>query len=173
MSSLSDGSIDDLIAGWSQVYGISIMILSCAINFIILTLIFTITMYFRQRKRGTLSLMEILLQGILQGLVASILILVIDVTTGGFASLLMFAVYPIVFVVCIILAIISPLFLQDDPGRISGYRIWMVSFWPIFIVGMIVALSLGAFVTYMGVKFSGIIMNLLNEMVYKISLVMP
>lgn len=161
---------------------IPMYLLSAVINFFILTFIFVATLYtklkalYQAGDQGQVSYTKnAFLRGIGLALIAAVIIFIIDIISGGFASLLMIPVYVFAGIATLVLSLIAPTFLQDvtetkngiEVSHISGYKLWSVSFWPIFTVGMLIALALGAFSTYIGNKLSGIILNTINSITNK------
>lgn len=153
-------------------------LLSAAINFFILGFIFVATLAAKYKAllaagdQAYVSYMKsAFLKGLGFALIAAVTIFVIDIISGGFASLVMVPVYVLAGIATLILSLIAPPFLQDvtetrngvQVSRISGYKLWSVSFWPLFVVGMLVALSLGAFASYIGNKLSTVVIDTINS----------
>jgi hypothetical protein len=166
--------------GISTVSTIPLMLVSLIINFILLAFIFILTLYLRNRalfQAGDVAYVNYVRNAFLQGLgwalAASVTIFVIDLISGGFASLVMIAVYILAGIGMLLLSLINPSFLNDitetvevngeqvTRSRTSAYRFWTISFWPIFVIGMLAALGLGAATTYVSNKFSKNVLDLL------------
>lgn len=171
---MSDEALSPLLSlteGWTRIYGVIWMVISAVVNFIILSFIFISTMYVRMiQLKEDISMIDVFARGIFLALSATMILFIVDITSGGFGTLIMIIVYPIAFVVSIIMSLLAPTIIYDRDTYISSYRIWTISFWSIFIVGMIVALSLGIFLSYIGTKFSTVLMGLLDDMADKISI---
>lgn len=159
------------VAGRSIVGAANIpfFLISAFINFLILGFIFVLTLYYRGRgqfeagnARAANYVRDAFLKGLGLALAAAATIFIVDFISGGFASLVMFAVYPLAGIGMLILSIIKPAFLNDITGEVDGvpvargsaFRYFSVVFWPLFILGMIVALAFAALTTYLGIKFS-------------------
>lgn len=166
--------------GLTTVSTIPFMIVSAIANFFILAFIFILTLFLRNRalfqagdERRANYVRDSLLLGAGLALGATAVIFVIDLLSGGFASLVMIGVYIIAGVGTLILSLIRPSFLNDitettevngeqtTVGRTSAYRNWSIAFWPTFAIGMLAALALGAATTYVSNKFSKNILDLL------------
>lgn len=152
-------------------YSIPMMAISAAINFIILSIIFGLLIYFREKAQyesGDTSkksyTTHAIYKGILLGLLAAGIIFITDLMTGGFMTLVMFIVYPITLIGMLLLSIWNPEALHDISGsRTSAFKYFSISFWACFAVGFIVAISLGLFATYLGYKLSDVILNALSN----------
>lgn len=167
--------------GLGTISSLPFMIVTAIANFLILSFIFILTLFFRNRalfRTGDIRyanyVRDALLQGFGWALVATATIFVIDLITGGFASIAMVGVYILAGVAMLILSLIKPPFLNDINETVTGpdgntvvvsrgsaYRYWSVSFWPLFIVGMLTALALGALTVYISNKFSKNVLDLL------------
>lgn len=180
-------SINLLGRGLGTISTIPFMIVSAIINFFILAFIFVITLFLRNRalfQAGNKDRMNFIRDSILMGiglaLAAIAVIFVVDLISGGFASIVMVGVYVLSGVGALILSLIRPSFLNDiiktvdvdgtptitmGTNRISAYRIWSIVFWPLFIIGMLASLALGAATTYVSNKFSKNILDLLASAV--------
>lgn len=148
------------------------MILSAVINFVILAIIFVLTLWFRNRAlydvgfRDEDYARDAFVTGIALALAASAILLLVDIITGGLGSVMMVGVYALTVVAALILYIASPKALRDTPDDISLYRLWSVSFWIIFIVGMVVAISLSLFTSYLSKKFTALVLELVDNIAY-------
>lgn len=165
MSDIKDGSFLSLIQPSNK---IGIQILSAAINFFILSCIFILTLrarlknlYLEGDKEQVSYNMNAFIWGIIYALIAAVAIFVIDIISGNFATLMMIPVYLLSGLSMLILSLIAPSFLSD----VSAYKLWSISFWPIFIVGMLIALTLGAFTSYLGARFSKFLLTTVSRIV--------
>lgn len=156
----------------SRILKVPIMLLSMAINFIILAFIFILTLRAKLKAlfdAGDASQRDYMRNAFLRGLgyalLASVILFVSDLISGGYATLFMLLIYPLAGIGTLILSIIQPEFLNDitepDPdvpggtrSRISGFRLWSISFWSIFILGMVAAIAVGLVAARIGNKLS-------------------
>ena len=137
-----------------------------AINFFILSVIFV---YTYMRKIGYTSIKDALLKGIGFALIATGLFMIVDILSGGIAIMMMFLLYPLIGITMIVLSLISPVFLRDisenedgEKTQISLFQLWSVSFWSIFLIGMLISLGLGALISYIGSRVSKIAMEMIT-----------
>jgi len=146
-------------------------LLFAAFNFFILTVIFVSTLMSKlhslSKERGDtrrLYIVDAFIKGVSLALIATGVFAVIDFISGGIATLIMFVVYPLTGVSMLILSLINPPFLRDTTAKTSSYMLWSVSFWPIFIIGMIMSLAFGALISYLGTKMSHLAMSMITNM---------
>jgi hypothetical protein len=170
MKSRMDKEVD--LLGQNRLWKFSTSLLIAAINFFILAGIFIGTLIMKLRAQYLSGdeeqvdyVKNAFLRGLMLSLIATVSFFVVDFISGGFASLLIMAIYPLAGISMLVFSLMKPSYLFDitegDMSRISAYKLWSISFWPLFIVGMIVALSLGALTTYIGSKISRIILDTL------------
>jgi len=137
--------------------GIARILIGSIVNFFILSAIFITTLIVRDK-----DIYKAFLYGIGLSLIAVSIYAACDYLSGGIATIIMFVVYPLVLIGSLIIYLISPTFLYDKINGISGYRIWSIIFWPIFILAMFISLILGMAVTYLSKKMSDIILNVIS-----------
>lgn len=133
--------------------GLPITIVMSVINLIVLSIIFVWTMYL---KLGNMR--DAFLKGIGFALAATVIFAITNFLSGGFAAIILFFVYPLAAFGMWILSLIAPSFMDDiheekngvEVSRISAYRLWSISFWTIFILGMILSLILAGVASYIG-----------------------
>ena len=174
--------------GLNTVTGFSRTLIFAAINFFILSVIFVTlllsklrTLYEAGDEARENYIKESLIKGVGLALVAAGVFAVVDFISGGVATLIMFIIYPLAGISMLILSLIAPVFMNDiteeipnlgsgSPNagemisRISSYRLWSVSFWPIFIIGMLISLALGALISYLGVKISRLALDMITNL---------
>lgn len=134
------------------VISIPVALISTIINVIILSIIFTITLYRKyaaQIRRGQVTMRNPAGQAIARGLglalLAGVILFGASMATGGLASMAMLLVYPIAGLFTGIGTLINPGFLQDvaatstEAGYISGFTRWSLAFWPVFLITMIIS----------------------------------
>lgn len=176
----SDNSTKSRGGGLVYVAPFSRTLVFAAINFFILAGIFIGTLVAKLRiqyQPGENYVRDAFVRGIGSALIATGVFVVIDILSGGFATLVMLAVYPLAGVTMLVLSLIAPLFLNDiteirivngteqreTVSRISAFRLWSVSFWPWFIIGMLVALAFNALLSYLGTKISRVAVDILSN----------
>ncbi len=164
--------VDALSQTGSRILKLPFILLSAAINFFILAFIFILTLRAKLKalfEAGDESQKDYMRNAFLRGLgyalIAAVVLFISDLISGGYASMFMFMIYPLAGVGTLILSIIQPSFLMDisEPnpdvpgetrGRISGFRLWSMSFWTIFILGMVAAIAVGLVAARIGNKLS-------------------
>lgn len=166
--------------GLSNIGGLPRILIFAAINFFILSVIFVSTLLAKLRalyRTGDETQENYTRNAFLRGIgfafIATAIFAVVDFLSGGVATMVMFILYPLVGVSMLVLSLIAPTFLNDiteTPGttpttetisRISAYRLWSVVFWPLFIIAMLVSLAMGALISYVGVKISRLVLDML------------
>jgi len=138
-------------------FGLPLTIVMSIVNFVVLSIIFIWTMYL---KLGNIR--EAFLKGIGFALAATFIFAVTNFLSGGFAAIILLFVYPLAAFGMWILSLIAPSFMDDiheekdgvQVSRISAYRLWSISFWTIFILGMILSLILAGVSAYIGTSIA-------------------
>lgn len=173
--------VDFLNQGGSRVLKLPYMLVAAAFNFFILAVIFVLTLRAKLKAlfdAGDQSQSNYMRNAFLKGLglalVAVSIIFISDLISGGFASMFMIFIYPLAGIATLIMSFISPSFLEDiretnEDGtiisRISGFRLWSISFWTIFALGMVAAIVVGLVLARVGNKLTRGVFDLVSSMV--------
>lgn len=135
-----------------------------AINFMVLTAIFISTLVY---KIGYSY--EVLFQGINLALLATFIYVVVDMISDGFASMMLIGVYPLSILSMMVLSLVNPVCIHDLDDRTSTYRLWSISFWIWFLIGMVVAVSFKILLIYMSRRISYLTKSILSDIGNSIS----
>lgn len=164
--------------GGQYASGIGRALIFAAINFFILAVIFVSTLIAKNKalfragdKAQENYIKNSFLKGLGLALVAAAVFFFVDIFSGGIATIVMFIIYPLAGIATLVLSLIAPSFLIDisetkadvKVTRISGYRLWSVAFWILFVIGMIVALAIGGLLTYIGTRFTRVALDALGK----------
>jgi len=154
-----DISVTDININHSKMsLSVPVIAIGAAINFTILSVGFSLIL------STTTPLFYAVLRGITLALIATVVTLVIDLITGGLGTLMLLPIYIFSAILLLILSIVRPRMLEKDDGQLSGFYLVSFSFWPIFIIGMIIALVMGLSLTYLASRFSSSIMDMVNNL---------
>src|SRR5688572_15194603 len=134
------------------------IIVGACVNFIGISVVITTIM---SRSR---PFMEAVMYGIALALVATVVILIVDLMTRGLATRMMFMVYGFTLVLMLVLVIVRPSFVLKADGSLSGFYLVNFSFWPVFITGMLISLMLAIAVTFLSSRFSSSIMSMVDNL---------
>jgi hypothetical protein len=132
--------------------------IGATINFFALSTIFTITL------SSTTPLLYAVLKGITLALIATSITLIIDLLTGGLATIMLVPIYGFTLLAALVLSLVHPSFISKSDGTLSGFYVVSFSFWPIFFIGMIIALVLGLSLNYLASRFSSSISDMIQNL---------
>ncbi len=141
---------------------IPLNLLLTMINVVILTIIFTWSLYRKykaQIDRGQVTMTNPFAQafgrGIALAMGAGLVLFIAGTLTGGLAAVAMLAVYPLAGIVTGVGSFINIEAFHDVqpegdmPGYTSGFTRWNIAFWPVFIIAM-----LASIVAYLGMNIA-------------------
>jgi hypothetical protein len=135
----------------------STLAIFASINFIALSSGFTLVL----ARRMSLSLA--FQKGILLALIATIVIVIVDIISGGLSMMVILPIYGFSVMMAMVLYLVQPKFIMREDGSVSGFDLMNVAFWPVFVIGMMIALILGISLTYIGSRFSKSVLELINS----------
>lgn len=137
---------------------ISRLLLYAAANFMVLSAIFIWTLMYRIGYSY-----EVVFQAINLALLATAIYVLVDVVSDGFASMMLIGIYPLAAISMTVLSLVNPASIHDMDDRTSAYRLWSISFWIWFLVGMVVAVSFKILLVYMSKRISSITRSIISD----------
>lgn len=152
--------------GLNTFAALPIIIIACIVNMIILSVVFTITLYRRQKAQilaGQLTLENPLTDSLWKGLglafISTFILFIVSVLTGGLAVLMMIAVWIFAIIGVTLLSMTNIEFLNDVTPRdgksyTSGFKSFSIAFWTTFLAGMLISIGITIAIGVLGTKLT-------------------